>query len=150
MLEDRLADAQAALVIARERVALLEAADDRARAGTAAALRARDDLWHALTRSQSGLCALLLQEMLAAISQQRHTAAWASGVEFEVWEDLQQWRAADGFDGAPWLSDAEAIMLDRVADGVQGWRTWPPGTPAGPRFLPLDAWQQLHAARASG
>lgn len=90
--------------------------------------------------------ARLLADAVSEISQHLRDSAWHYNVEWDVWEELEQWRATGSCD---WSDDAVAPntpRLDQLAKNAGGWVWWRRWF--GIEFVPDAEWRRLARVRA--
>lgn len=86
-----------------------------------------------------------LADAISDISEHLRDSAWRHNVEWDVWEELERWRATGSCD---WSDDAVAPntpRLDQLAKNAGGWVWWRRGF--GIEFVPDEVWRRLARVR---
>lgn len=83
-----------------------------------------------------GLAKRTLGDVISEMSEERHFAGWLSGIEYDLWHELQN---------NPDSDDGDLRYLRELSTLLGGWVRWNDETYVAD-FVPLPEWQALYAA----
>lgn len=98
-----------------------------------------------------------LATCMSDVSEEEWSANWHAGLEWVLWQALEQWKAADA-DGDPHWRPAWPLpfgvthfvpQLAKLHEAAGGWTWWldnPLDGEPGPQWVPTERWRRLVAA----
>ena len=84
----------------------------------------------------------VLAEMISDISEALYSAAWVSGIEFALWDAMQDERSSKGMAfGLGFIKAEQFVELKRLSDLCEGWVIWDISPEK--QHVPMEQWEHL-------